>query len=105
MISKATCLHMLQDDLHLEKFNLRYVLHSLEVDQKPSRVELSRELLPILEQDQQYEFEHILAGNESWFFFECFHHLCWAANPDDVPEIPKQKINPTSVSFRLFGVA
>jgi hypothetical protein len=24
--------------------------------------------------------------------FEYFHYSCWAANPDDVPEIPKQKI-------------
>jgi hypothetical protein len=23
---------------------------------------------------------------------EYFHHSCWAANPDDVPEIPKPKI-------------
>jgi hypothetical protein len=33
-----------------------------------------------------------LTGEESWFSFEYFHHLYWAANPDDVPEIPKQKI-------------
>jgi hypothetical protein len=62
---KATCLHVFHDDLHLEKFNLRYVPHSLEADQKRSRVELSRELLQILNQDQQYEFEHILTGGES----------------------------------------
>jgi hypothetical protein len=69
------------------------------------RIELSREFLQILEQDQQYEFEHILTGDESWFFLEYFHHLCWTANPDDVPEIPKQKLNPKSDSFRLFEVA
>jgi hypothetical protein len=51
-IGKLTCLLILHDDLHLEKFNLRYVPHSLEADQKRSRVELSRELLEILEQDQ-----------------------------------------------------
>jgi hypothetical protein len=67
-IGKATCWRVLRDDLHLEKFNLRYVPHSLEADQKRSRVELSRELLQVLEQDQQYEFEHILTGDESWFF-------------------------------------
>jgi hypothetical protein len=68
-ISKTTCVHVLHDDLHLEKFNLRYVPHSLEADQKRSRVELSRELVQILEQDQQYEFEHILTGDEGWFLF------------------------------------
>jgi hypothetical protein len=52
-IGKATCLRVLHNDLHLEKFNLPSVPHSLEADQKQSRVELSRRLLQILEQDQQ----------------------------------------------------
>jgi hypothetical protein len=64
-IGKANYLRALYDDLHLEKFNLRSVPHSLEANQKRSRVELSRELLQILEQDQQYEFEHILARDKS----------------------------------------
>jgi hypothetical protein len=101
----ATCLRVLHDNLHLEKLNSRYVPHSLEADQNLSRVELSRELLQILEQDQQYEFEHIFTGDKSWFFFEYFHHSCRAENPDHLPEIPKQKFNPKSALFRLFGVA
>jgi hypothetical protein len=56
---------MLHDDLHLEKFSLRSVPHSLEADQKRSQVELFRELLQILEQDQQYEFEYRLPEDEN----------------------------------------
>jgi hypothetical protein len=63
---------VLHEDLHLEKFNLHHVPHSLGADQKLSRVELSRELLHILEQEQHYEFEHILTGDESWFFLNIF---------------------------------
>jgi hypothetical protein len=37
-IGTATCLHVLHDDLHLEKFILRRVPYSLEADQKQSRV-------------------------------------------------------------------
>jgi hypothetical protein len=37
--------------------------------------------------------------------FEYYHHSCWAADPDDVPQIPKEKIQSESASFRLFGVA
>jgi hypothetical protein len=33
-IGKATCLRVLRDDLHLEKFNLCHVPRSLEADQK-----------------------------------------------------------------------
>jgi hypothetical protein len=98
-------LRVLHDDLHLERLNLFAVLHSLEADQMRSRAELSRELLHILEQDQQYELEHRLTGDESWCFVEDFHHSCSATNTNDIPETPKQKFNPKSVSFRLFGVA
>jgi hypothetical protein len=35
-------------------------------------VELSRELLQMLEQDQQYEFEHILTADKSEFFLNIF---------------------------------
>jgi hypothetical protein len=51
---------VLHDDLHLEKFNLRHVLHSMEADQKRVRVELSRGL----ERDQQCKFEQMLTGDE-----------------------------------------
>jgi transposase len=50
-IGKTACLRVLHDDLHLEKFNLHYVRHSLDADQKRLRVELPRELLQMLEHD------------------------------------------------------
>jgi hypothetical protein len=107
-IGKATCLRVLHDDLHLEKFNLRYIPHSLEDDQKRSRVELSEELLEILQQDRQNNFEHILTGDESWFFLQYFHHSCWSANPEEVPEIPRQEIHSEkwliSIIWRGTGV-
>jgi hypothetical protein len=71
-IGNATCLRVFHGELHLEKFNLPDVPHSLEADEKRSRADLSRELLQILEQDQQCEFEHILTGDESWFFLNIF---------------------------------
>jgi hypothetical protein len=90
------------DDLHLEKVNLCSIPHSLEADQKWSRVEVSRELLQILEQDQQYKFEYINRGRKL-VFFEYFHHSCWAANPDDLCEIPKQKFNPKVPHLDYLG--
>jgi hypothetical protein len=67
-IGKTACSRVLHNDLHLEKFNLPTVPHSLEADQRRPPVELSQKLLQMLEQDQQYEFEHILTEPESWFF-------------------------------------
>jgi hypothetical protein len=93
---------VLHNDLHLEKFNLRYVPHSLEADQKRSRVELSQELLQILEQDQQYEFEHILAGDESGFL-NIFIIRAGAQSQMTCLKFRSKKFNLKSASFRLFG--
>jgi hypothetical protein len=105
MIGKTTCLCVLHNDLRLKKFNLLDVPHSLEADQKRSQVELSREVLQILEQDQQYEFEHILTGNESWFFFEYFHDSCGTQIGVTCLKFRSKNFNLKSTSFRLFGVA
>jgi hypothetical protein len=104
-IGKATCLRVLYDDLRLEKFNLRDIPHSLEDDQKRSRVDLSEELLEILQQDGQYNFQHILTGDESWFFLQSFHHSCWSGNLDEVPEIPRQKIHSEKWLISIIWVA
>jgi hypothetical protein len=96
---------VLHDDLHLEKFNLSHVPHSLEADQKRLRVELSRELLQIFEQDQQYGFEHILTGDENWFFLNIF--IIRAEPQIDMMflKFRSKKFNPNNALFRLFGVA
>jgi hypothetical protein len=104
-IDKATCLRVLHDDLHLEKFNLRYVPHSLEADQKRLMVELSRELLHMLEQNQQYEFEHILTADESCFFLNIFIIRAGSHIQMKCLKFRSKKFNLKSSSFRLFGGA
>jgi hypothetical protein len=102
-IGKATCFPVLHGDVQLEKFNLPDVPHSLEADQKRWRVELSRELLQILEQDQ-YEFEHILAGDESRIFLNLFIIRAGRHTQMTCLKFRSTKINPKSASFRLSGV-
>jgi hypothetical protein len=104
-IGKVTCMRVLHNDLHLEKFNLRYVQHPLEAGQKRLRVELSRELLQILKQDQQYEFEHILKGDGSWFFLNIFIIRAGPHIQMTRLTFPGKKFNPKNASFRSFGVA
>jgi hypothetical protein len=76
----------------LEKFNLRYVPYSLESDQKRSRVELSWQLLQRLEQRSTIWLLTYINRGRKLVLFEYFHHSRWAANPDEVPEIPKQTV-------------
>jgi hypothetical protein len=72
---------------------------------KRLRVELSREILRILEQDQQHEFEHILTGEESWFFLNIFIVRAGPQIQMTCLKFPSKKFNPKSASFRLSGAA
>jgi hypothetical protein len=92
-IAKATCLRILHDVLHLKKFNLRWVPHSLSADQKAERVSVSREMLTILESEKCHDFDTILTGDESWFYFEYPYPAAWAEARDLVPTRTQQKID------------
>jgi hypothetical protein len=103
-IDNATCLCVLHDDLQLEKSNLRNSPHSLEADQKRPRVDLSRELLQILEQDQQHEFDQILTGDENRFFLNIFIIRAGPQIQMTYLKFRSKRFNLKSVSFRLFGI-
>jgi histone-lysine N-methyltransferase SETMAR len=70
---KSTCLSILHDVLHLQKFNLRWIPHSLDDPHKTERVSLSRDLLTVLKKDQRKGFAQVITGDESWFYFDSLH--------------------------------
>jgi hypothetical protein len=57
----------------LEKFNLRWVPHSLDDTQKAERGSLSADLVTVLKENQKTGFGNIITGDESWFYFEYAH--------------------------------
>jgi hypothetical protein len=67
------CLHILHEVLLLQKFNLRWIPHTLGGNQKVERVALSSELFEILTNQGRNEFDQVIAGDESWFYFEYPH--------------------------------
>jgi hypothetical protein len=85
-IAKTTCLGILHDVLQVKKFNLRSVPHSLDDAQKAERVSLSTGLWRVLKENQKTDFANIIAGDESWFYFEYPHQSVWAPSRDEVPE-------------------
>jgi hypothetical protein len=67
------CLRILYDILRLKMFNLRWVPHSLDDAQKIERVSFSTDILKILKEDQKNSFAQVITGDESLFYFDCFH--------------------------------
>jgi histone-lysine N-methyltransferase SETMAR len=92
-VAKATCLRILRDELGLQKFNLRWVPHTLNPAQKRNRVTFSRALLEVLHREQGNNFEHVITGDESWFFLHYPNESIWAESRDEVPVRIKQTID------------
>jgi hypothetical protein len=64
-IGKATCLRILRDVLHREKFTLHWIPHSLHSNQKAERMTLSHGLLEVLKKNEKDDFGNVLTGDES----------------------------------------
>jgi hypothetical protein len=83
----------LHDELALQKFNLRWVPHTLDFAQKRNRVTFSRALLELLRREQENNFEHVVTGDESWFVLHYPNESIWVESRDEVPVRIKQTID------------
>jgi hypothetical protein len=49
------------------------------------RVTFSEEPLEVVRHVKETSFEHLLTGDESWFYYECPHDLAWVPSRATVP--------------------
>jgi S-adenosylmethionine:diacylglycerol 3-amino-3-carboxypropyl transferase len=92
-IAKAMCLGILPEDLAPQKFNPRWVPHTLDSARKQNRVTFSGALLEVLRREQQNNFDRVITGDESSFFLDYPHESVWAESADEVPVGRKQRID------------
>jgi transposase len=85
-----SCLRNWRQELGLQKFNLRSVPDILDSAQKQNRVTFSREFLEMLRREQQNNCDHVITGDESWFFLDYPNEFVWAESRDEVPVRIKQ---------------
>ena len=68
-IDHITVIHHLTQSLNMKYVNLKWVPHFLTQEQKLKRIELSRQILDVLEEEERTGFEFILTGDESWLVY------------------------------------
>jgi hypothetical protein len=83
----------LRQDLALQKFNLRWVPHTLDSARKQNHSTFSHVLLEVLRREQQNNFDRAIIGDESSFFLDYPHESVWAESADEVPVGIKQRID------------
>jgi hypothetical protein len=85
-ISPTTVYHPLTESLGFIARHLRWVLHALSNAQKTRQVDLSRQLLRMVEAQCDRAWHDIVTLDESWFYPSTDHELIWLPRGETVPE-------------------
>jgi biotin operon repressor len=91
-VSRSTILSYLRQSLGMKIFHLRWISHELTTRLQQIRMEICRELLPILKAHEKNKIQRFVNGGESWFTLEFHHFTKWSVSRDDVPQKVKQQI-------------
>lgn len=94
----TTVYRRLTQSLGFHVRHLRWIPHRLSHSQKSDRVELSRQLLSMLEIQQVRSWHDIVTLDESWFYLCTDHEMIWLQSDEKVPE----RERPTIQSKKLM---
>jgi hypothetical protein len=100
--TKDTVSRILHHCLGMKKYILRWVPHSLTDTQKSERIRIAQQMLQLLQQDEEYDFLHILTGDESWLLYEYSEQSMWAREKKFVPTRLKPGIGTRRVMLITF---
>lgn len=97
-ISPTTVVDRLTNELGYKNFHTKWVPHLLNNSQKKQRVDMAKEMLIILENDQRQNFVNIITGDESWFMYVYTQNSQWVISKDDLIE----KVAKTNMQKKLM---
>lgn len=83
-ISPTTVIDRLHNDLHMKCYLTRWVPHHLSLEQKKNRLDISKEMLQVLRNEQRTHFHNVITGDESWFLFEYVQGSQWVLSKEDL---------------------
>ena len=88
--SQTTVKKILTIDLDLKKVSFRWIPFRLNPNQKKKRVQISKELIEILENSKRKC--NVLTGDETWLYFENPMLSVWQRSGIERPSQPKKTI-------------
>jgi hypothetical protein len=91
-LPSTTVYRRLTQSLGFVVHHLRWVLHALSDAQKGERVNLSRQLLRMLEVQRDRAWHDIVALDESWFYLSTDYEFVCLSGDENVPERERHTI-------------
>jgi hypothetical protein len=101
-VTKGVAKRNLQEVLRFHKFNLKWVPNALSAEQKAARVQILRGSYNNLLFERQKNFDIIITGDKSQYYWSYTESSMSARSRDDVPTRPLQKNNSKKSMFKLF---
>jgi hypothetical protein len=92
----------LVERIGFKNYLLRWVPHMLTMELRQKRVQLSTELLEVLENQQRISFRDIVTGDESWFLQHYDHCQIWCVSADEMPTRVTHTIAAPKSMFTVF---
>ena len=100
-IPKSTVCHKLVWQLNYRKLNCRWVPHELDSNNKKLRVELSKQILEILE-NKSNSWLNIVSGDEVWIYWDNENTSQWLPAGSKPPLAAKKTIGSKKSMFAVF---
>ncbi len=88
-------------DMRYKNIHLRWGPHLLTHIQKVNRLNITKNLLEILEESKKSGFTNIISGDKSWFIYYYQYDRKWVVETDEIPEkvIPSRYDRKTMVTI------
>jgi hypothetical protein len=103
-LSRTAVHRHLTDSLHFRIQHLRWILHSLNPEQKRTRVKMAGELLRVLSVQGARQWHDLATLDESWFSWRSEHDLMWTATGEIVPPENDTTFNRRNSWWQLCGI-
>jgi len=101
-ISQARIVYILNSELNMHKVCAKWVPYKLTADHKEKRIELSKQLLEVLEKG----YNNIITGDETWMYFFTIsnkeNNKVWLERGENRPQIVRTAQNSKKRMFCFF---
>jgi histone-lysine N-methyltransferase SETMAR len=101
-ISRRTVKSILGDNLHIRKLFPILVPYALTDAVKAQRVAAAHEMLDILEAEEEYGFESVVTGDETWVNLKYDEDYRWGYMEEERPLRPRPDFHPKRVMITVF---
>jgi histone-lysine N-methyltransferase SETMAR len=101
-VSRATVKEILSRELELRKYTRRWMPHSLDDAQKNHRTPAAIEMLALLREREEVEFDGLVTGDESWFIDHSELRAMFAPAREKVPPYVQTQLGVQKVMIKVF---